>query len=179
MIKQLDEQTTTVLNQRYRTTATILFSQIFSVILLTVISIFIAGQVQPFGPTSGEASFSVGNLTNAPAGNGLATLTTFLWIAILALAIAAFFLRRIMLAPSVLRDTATLKGALGLIQSLQTKTIFLSALGEAVAVFGFVISLASGNYSDMIRAALVAAIIFFINFPRKSSWHRLAHSAVG
>lgn len=179
MIEQLNEQISHVLNQRYRATATILFSQIFSVLLLTVVSIFIAGQVQPFGPTTGEASFSIGNLTNAPTGNGVTTLTTFLWIAILALAIAAFFLRRMVLAPAVLRDTATIKGATGLIQSLQTKTIFLAALGEAVAIFGFVISLASGNYSDMIRAALVAAIIFFINFPRKSSWQRLARSAAG
>ena len=179
MIKQLDEPTNQLLDRRYRTTAAILFSQIFSVLLLTVISIFIAGQVQPFGATSGEASFSIGNLTSAPTGSGVTTLTTFLWIAILALAIAAFFLRRIVLAPAVLRDAATLKGAGGLIQSLQTKTIFLSALGEAVAICGFVISLASGNYSDMIRAALVAAIIFFINFPRKSSWQRLAHSAAG
>ena len=177
--KQLDEQLSRVLNRRYRTTATILFSQFFSVLLLTVASILLAGRFQPFGATSGEASFSVGNLTNAPSGNGVTTLTTFLWIAILALAIAAFFLRRVVLAPATLRDTATIKGAVGLIHSLQTKTIFLAALGEAVAVCGFVISLASGNYTDMIRAALVAAIVFFINFPRKSSWQRLAQNAVG
>lgn len=178
MIKQLDEQTGNILNQRYRSTAVIIFSQIFSVILLTVVSIFIAGRVQPFGVTSGEASFSVGNLTNANQG-GTTTLTTFLWIAILALAIAAFFLRRMILAPTAIRDTATIKGASGLIQSLQTKTIFLAALGEAIAIFGFVISLASGNYSDMVRAAIVAGIIFFINFPRKSSWQRLAQNAAG
>jgi hypothetical protein len=177
VIKQLDEQTNTVIDQRYRTTATILFSQIFSVILLTVVSIFIAGQVQPFGATSGQASFSVGNL--AGVNGGTSTLTTFLWIVILALAIMAFFLRRMIFAPGTLRDTATIKGASGLIQSLQTKTIFLSSVGEAIAILGFVISLASGNYTDMMRAALVAVIIFFINFPRKSSWQKLALSATG
>ncbi len=179
MLKQLDEQTTNLLNHRYRAVATILFAQIFTVILLTVVSIFIAGRVQPFGATTGEASFSIKNLTNPNAGGGNETLTTFLWVAILALAFSSFLLRRMVLAPATLRDTATLKGASGLLQSLQTKTILLAGLGDAIAVLGFVISLASGNYSDMIRAALVAVIIFFINFPRKSSWSKLALAASG
>lgn len=179
MAKQLDEQTTIILDKRYRTTATILFAQIFTVALLTAFSFFIAGRIQPFGTTTGDASFSIENLTNANATDGSATLTTFLWVTILALAVSAFLLRRVILAPAVLRDTATVKGVAGLLQSLQTKTILLAIIGGIVAVLGFIISLASGNYSDMLRAGLIAIIIIFIAFPRKSSWQRLAQAAAG
>lgn len=177
MLKQLDDQTNILLDKRYRSTATLLFAQIFILILLSVASVFLAGRLQPFGQTTGETSFSIENLTNPNVASNVSTLTTFLWAAVLALAVSAFLLRRVILAPSTLRDTATLGGASGLLKSLQGKTILLSALGGGIAIIGFTISLASGNYSDMIRAALVAIIIFFINFPRKSSWRKLAQAA--
>lgn len=177
MLKQLDEQTANLLDRRYRATATILFAQIIVLIILTVVSVLIAGRVQPFGAITGESSFSIENLTNPNVAGGVSTVTTFLWIAILAVAVSAFLLRRVILAPAALRDTATIKGASGLLQSLQTKTVLLATTGGLIAVLGFVISLISGDYSDMIRAALVATIIFLINFPRKSSWSKLAQAA--
>lgn len=177
MLKQLDEQTTALLNRRYGATATILLAQIFILVTLTVVSVFIAGRVQPFGATTGESGFSIENLTNPTAAGNGSTLTTFLWIVILALAICAFLLRRTILAPTVLRDTATVKGAAGLLKSLQAKTILLAAIAECIVILGFIISLRSGDYSDMIRAALVAVIIFFVSFPRKSSWRKLAQAA--
>lgn len=177
MLKQLDDQTAFLLDRCYRSTAIVLFAQIFLLIILSIASAFLAGRFQPFGLTTGETSFSIENLTNPNVAGGVSALPTFLWVAILAIAICAFLLRRVVLAPAALRDTATLKGASGLLKSLQTKTILLSSLGGVIALLGFTISLASGNYSDMIRAALVAVIIFFINFPRKSSWRKLAQAA--
>ena len=106
-----------------------------------------------------------------------ATWQTFLWIVALVIAIGAFLLRRVLFAPSALRDAATLKGASGVLQSLQSKTILLAALGEAVAVIGFVITLSSGDIFDMLRAFAVALIVLFVSFPRKSAWLRVAEAA--
>lgn len=176
-MKELNEQTAKDLDQRYKATTVVLFALIATIVILTVVSFLIAGKLQPFGATTGEASFSVENLTNPNAGGGNTTLTTFLWITILALAVAAFLLRRVVFAPAVLRDAATVKGASGLLQNLQSKTFLLAALGEIVAILGFLISLASGDWLDMLRAAAIAAIVLIINFPRKSSWHKLASAA--
>jgi hypothetical protein len=173
-VKQIPEQTASEVNKRYRLTATVLFVQIFVTLALLALSFFLAGSWQPFGAPTGE-SFSVENLTNPQAGSS--TLTTFLWVTILALALAAFLLRRVIFSSDSLRDAATLGGATGLLKNLQSKTILLASLGEVIAVLGFVIALASGSAFDMVRAAAVALIVFFINFPRKSTWERLAKTA--
>lgn len=174
-MKQIPENIQSEINRRYKTTATVLFAQILTTVVLAAVSWFVAGRFQPFGAATGEG-FSLETLTN-PNTAGTNTLTTFLWIAILALAIAAFLLRRVIFAPASLRDTATVSGASGLLKSLQSKTILLASLGEVVAVLGFIISLASGSPFDMFRAAAVALIVFFINFPRKSTWIRLAQAS--
>jgi hypothetical protein len=171
-VKQIPEQTASEVNKRYRLTATVLFVQIFVTLALLALSFFLAGSWQPFGAPTGE-SFSVENLTNPQAGSS----TTFLWVTILALALAAFLLRRVIFSSDSLRDAATLGGATGLLKNLQSKTILLASLGEVIAVLGFVIALASGSAFDMVRAAAVALIVFFINFPRKSTWERLAKTA--
>lgn len=169
---QSQEQITNHLDNRYKAAATVIFIGFFSAVALTLAAFFLAGKIQPFGETTGEASFSIENLIDPSAAHS--TFTTFLWITILAVAISVFLLRRVIFAPAVLRDIATVKGATGLLQSLSAKTMLLAAFGELVAVLGFLIALASGNWLDMLRAALIATIIFFINFPRKSVWRRLA-----
>lgn len=132
------------------------WAQVAVTIVLTAIAWFAAGQAN----------------ANAPQ-----TLANVLWIVLLVIAIGAFLLRRVMFNPEVLRDAATIKGASGILKSLQFKTILFSALAETIAVIGFVISLMNGDRYDMLRAAAVALIVFFISFPRKKGWELLAQSA--
>jgi hypothetical protein len=176
-VKLIDDTTTMQLDRVYKKTATFFFAQVLGVLILTLLAFFLAGKIQPFGAASGEASFSIENLTNPNAAIGSAALTTFLWIAILALAVGVFLLRRVLFAPATLRDAAVVGGSNGLLKSLQTKIILLVTIAEIVAILGFIISLTSGNWTDMLRAALVAAVLFFINFPRKSVWQKLADNA--
>ena len=173
-MSNLDSSIQNELNQRYRATATVVFAQLFTAVALVVAAYFVAGSFHPFGATSDEASLSLDALTN-PAGRNV--VPSALWITILAIAIAVFLLRRVLFNPNALRDTATIGGAGALLKSLQTKTIVLAALGEIVAILGFVISLMSGNYFDMLRAAAVTLILFFINLPLKSVWQRLVAAA--
>lgn len=164
------------INKRYKLTATVLFVQIFVTLFLLAAAFGLAGRWQPFGTPTG-IGFSLEVLTNPNAADGVAALTTFLWVTILALALAAVLLRRVIFTAAPLRDAATVGGASGLLRSLQSKTILMASLGEVIAVLGFIISLASGSALDMVRAAVVALIVFFINFPRKSTWTRLAKNA--
>lgn len=155
-MNQLSEQKQIELDSRYNRTVLVFWAQVATTVILTVIAWFIAGQTG----------------TGVPQ-----TLPNVLWIVLLVIAIGAFLLRRVMFNPQVLRDTATMKGAVGVIKNLQFKTILISALGETIALIGFVISLMSGDKYDMLRAAAVALIVFFISFPRKKGWQMLAQSA--
>lgn len=175
-MKQLDQQNTDLLNRHYRAASATVLAFLAATIVLTIIAALIAGKVQPFGAVTGEASFSVDNLTN-PNNAGGATATTFLWITILALAVAAFLLRRAIFAAQTLRDAATLHGVGGLLASLQNKTVLIASFGLIAAILGFVIALMSGSWFDMLRAAAIAAIVLFVSFPRKVVWQRLANAA--
>ena len=154
-MNQLSKQQQIELDSRFNRTMLIYWAQVAVTVILTVVAWFTAGQAAA-----------------APQ-----TLPTVLWIVLLVIAIGAFLLRRVMFGPQVLRDTATLKGASGIIKNLQFKTILFAAMGETIAVIGFVISLITGDKYDMLRAAAIALIVFFISFPRKKGWQALAQSA--
>jgi hypothetical protein len=155
-VNQLSEQQQIELDSRFNRTMLVYWSQVAVIVVLTVVAWFSAGQ---------------------PVADVPQTLPTVLWIVLLVIAIGAFLMRRVMFNPQVLRDTATLKGASGIVKNLQFKTILFAALGETVAVIGFVISLLTGDKYDMLRAAGIALIVFFISFPRKKGWQALAQSA--
>lgn len=173
VVREMPEQIQNEIDRRHRSTVSILAVQLAIVAILLAASWFLAGKFYPFGAPADDASFSIENLTNAGGGN---SVTTTLWIAILAIAVSAFLLRRLTFATSVLQDAATIKGASGLLETLQTKTALLASLGLIIAVLGFVISLISGNFLDMLRAGAVASIVLFINFPRKTAWQRFVQA---
>lgn len=155
-MNQISEQKRIELDRRYGQTMLVYWAQIAVTVILTAISWFLANEAN----------------VNQPQ-----TLANVLWIVLLVIAIGAFLLRRVMFNPEVLRDTATVKGATGVLKSLQFKTILFSALAETIAVIGFVISIMNGDKYDMLRAAAIALIVFFISFPRKKGWELLAQSA--
>ena len=155
-MNQLSEQKQIELDSRYNRTVLVYWAQVATTAILTLIAWFIAGRTEASAPQ---------------------TLPNVLWIVLLVIAIGAFLLRRVMFNSEVLRDTATIKGASGVIKNLQFKTILISALAETITLIGFVISLMTGDKYDMLRAAAVALIIFFISFPRKKGWQVLAQAA--
>jgi len=155
-VNPIPEQTNNELDRRHKSTGLIIRAQILIAVVLTAVAWFI---------------------TADNASNAVPSIVGILWIVILVIAIGAFLLRRVLFAPAVLRDTAVIKGVKGLFQSLQTKTILLAAMGEIIAVLGFVVSQLSGDKYDMLRAAGIALIIFFISFPSKSAWQRVAQAA--
>ncbi len=152
-MEEISTENLAEIERKYRTTATIIFAQIAAMIL-------IVAAVHFFAPES-ENQISQQSLT-------------ILWAAIVFVALAAFILRRMFFRWDRLRDIALLKGVKGLVKTLQTNAIILSAFAETIVFTGAAIALFGGSKSDIFRAALVSLILFLINFPRKSVWHKVA-----
>lgn len=140
------------LEKRYRTTVFIVLAQILVTLILIVVAWFIVSTSE----------------TNFPAQS----LTT-LWVAVLFIAIGSFLLRRLFFGWDRLKNIALLKGVSGLLSTLQTNSIILGAMAEIVAIIGFLIAIFSGNSSDMIRAGVIALVVFLVNFPRKNIWKKI------
>jgi hypothetical protein len=97
-------------------------------------------------------------------------LVMTLWIAILIFGLGALVLRRTRFAATRLKDIAAVRGASALLKTLQSTTIQIACLGGAIALMGFVITLRTGDWLDMLRAAGVAVIVLIYGYPIKRAW---------
>ena len=97
-----------------------------------------------------------------------------LWIAILVFGLGAFVLRRTRFATMRLKDIAALKGMSGLLKSLHDTTIQIAFIGGAIALLGFIVTILTGDWTSMLRAAGVSAIVLVYGYPFRSAWERVA-----
>ena len=97
-----------------------------------------------------------------------------LWIAILVFGLGAFVLRRTRFAAMRLKDIAALKGMSGLLKSLHDTTIQIAFIGGAIALMGFIVTILTGEWTSMLRAAGVSAIVLIYGYPFRSAWERVA-----
>lgn len=101
------------------------------------------------------------------------SLAMALWISILIFGLGSFVLRRARFQAMRLQDIAALRGLSGLLASLQSTTIQIAFIGGAIALMGFIVTMMTGNYGDMLRAGGVAAIVLISAYPQRSAWQRL------
>ena len=59
------------------------------------------------------------------------------------------------------------------LSALQDTTIQIACIGGAIALMGFMITIRTGDWTDMLRAVGVSAIVLFYGFPFRSAWERL------
>ena len=100
---------------------------------------------------------------------------TIIWplrIVVLVLGLGAVVLRRTRFNAMRLKDIAAVKGASALLKALQDTTIQIACVGGAIALIGFIITIRTGDWWDMLRAAGVALIVLFYVYPIKTSWER-------
>lgn len=95
-----------------------------------------------------------------------------LWIAVLVFGLGAFIIRRTKFSAMRLQDIAAVKGVSGLLKTLRDTTIHLACLAGAIALMGFVITILSGDWTNMLRAVGVSAIVLVYCFPFRSAWER-------
>jgi len=96
-----------------------------------------------------------------------------LWIAILVFGLGAFVLRRTKFSAMRLKDIAAIKGMSGLLQTLQKTTIQVASIGGAIALMGFMLTILTGDWTNMLRSGGVAAIVLFYCYPFRSAWERV------
>jgi hypothetical protein len=95
-----------------------------------------------------------------------------LWIAILVFGLGAFVVRRTKFAAMRLKDVAAVKGVSGLLKTLQDTTIQVASIGGAIALMGFMVTILTGDWTNMLRAGGVAAIVLVYCYPLRSAWQR-------
>jgi tetrahydromethanopterin S-methyltransferase subunit D len=93
-------------------------------------------------------------------------------ITILIFGFGAIAFRRTKFAVMRLQDIAALRGASGLLISLQRTTLQVALIGAAVAVIGFVATLVIGDTSYTYRAGVVAAAVLLYCYPVRTSWEQ-------
>ena len=96
-----------------------------------------------------------------------------LWIAILVFGLGAFVIRRTKFAAMRLKDIAAVKGVSALLETLQDTTIQVAAIGGAIALMGFVIMILTADWTNMLRAGGVAAIVLIYGYPFRGAWQRV------
>ena len=95
-----------------------------------------------------------------------------LWLVILVCGLGVFVLRRTRFSAMRLQDVAAVKGVSALLQTLQGTTIQVASIGGAIGLLGFIITIITGDWSNMLRAAGVSVIVLFYCYPFKSAWQR-------
>lgn len=99
-------------------------------------------------------------------------ITMGLWIAILIFGLGAFVLRRTKFAALRLKDITAVQGPSALLQTLQTTTIQCASIGGAIALMGFMITIRTGEWTNMLRSAGVSLIVLIYCYPFRSAWER-------
>jgi hypothetical protein len=145
-----------LLEKRYRTSVIAVSVQILIMLVLTVVAWFVITYSN--NDISEQANMA-------------------LWATILLVAAGSFVLRRMLFSWERLKSVALLKGIPALLDNLQANTILLGALGEVVAIMGFLVATLSGNKFEMLRAGAISLVVFLMNFPRKSVWQKILAGA--
>jgi hypothetical protein len=109
-----------------------------------------------------------GVLSNAVSFNPM--LANILRISIIFLAGGAFAFRRTKFSAMRLRDVAALRGATGLLDTLQRTTVAVAVIGGVIALFGFVVSLMSENRIEAVLLGGVAVVVLLYCYPRRNAW---------
>ena len=95
-----------------------------------------------------------------------------LWIVILVCGLGVFVLRRTRFSAMRLQDIAAVNGLSGLLRTLQGTTIQVASVAGAIGLMGFIITIITADWTNMLRAAGVSVIVLLYCYPFKSGWER-------
>lgn len=101
-----------------------------------------------------------------------------LWLVILVCGLGVFVLRRTRFSAMRLQDLAAVEGISALLATLQGTTIQIASIAGAIGLMGFIITIITADWSNMLRAAGVSVIVLIYCFPFKSAWERTVRQLV-
>lgn len=97
------------------------------------------------------------------------TANTLLYI-ILFLALGSVVFRRTRFSAMRLQDVAALRGADGLLDTLQRTTVLVALIGGLIALLGFAFALLTGDGKNMLYPGVIAAAVLLYCYPRRAAW---------
>ncbi len=139
------------LERRHLATSTIVRALIVLTLVLSAVAYFISKSIPP---------------QNNPS------LDIAVRITILIFGLGAMALRRTKFATMRLQDVGALKGASGVLITLQRTTLQVAALGTVIAVVGFVATFLTGNAFYSYGAGLVSLAVLLYCYPVRTSWEK-------
>ena len=139
------------LNNRHRAATTVVLIFFALDVLLLAIAYFAAAKI--FRPADPKIAMG-------------------LWLVILVCGLGVFVLRRTRFSSMRLQDLAAVEGISALLATLQGTTIQIASIAGAIGLMGFIITIITGDWSNMLRAAGVSVIVLVYCFPFKSAWER-------
>ena len=107
---------------------------------------------------------------NPTAANTLRFVVVFLGV-------GAIVYRRTKFQAMRLQDIAALRGASGLLATLQTTTVAVALIGGLIALLGFVISVMTGFGTDMLYLGVIAVAVLAYCYPRRTAWAAVVRAA--
>jgi hypothetical protein len=108
---------------------------------------------------------------NPTAANTLRFIIVFLGV-------GAIVFRRTRFAAMRLQDIAALRGASGLLQTLQTTTVIVALIAALIASLGLAISLMTGG-TDMLYFGVIAFAVLAYCYPRRAAWQSVVRATEG
>jgi hypothetical protein len=103
------------------------------------------------------------------------TANTLLFI-ILFLGVGSVIFRRTKFSAMRLKDIAALRGATGLIETLQRTTVSVALVGGVISVLGFIFALMRGNGTNVLYPSVIAAAVLLYAYPRRAAWQSVVAS---
>jgi hypothetical protein len=98
------------------------------------------------------------------------SLAGALRISIIFLGVGAVVFRRTRFSAMRLQDVAALRGASGLLETLQRTTIYVALAGGLIALLGFVMNMMTGIWTDMLWLGVIAIAVLLYAYPRRAAW---------
>jgi len=118
-----------------------------------------------------------GFLSGAVRFNPVAANT--LRLVVIFLGLGAIVFRRTRFQAMRLQDIAALRGAAGLLETLQTTTVIVAAIAAVIAVLGFLISVMTGAGTDMLYFGVIAIAVLAYCYPRRAAWAAVVRATEG
>ena len=98
------------------------------------------------------------------------TAANSLRFVIIFLGVGAIVFRRTRFSAMRLQDIGALRGASGLLETLQKTTVIVAAIAALIAVLGLLISVMTGAGTDMLYLGAIAAAVLLYAYPRRAAW---------
>ena len=119
--------------------------------------------------TLGLAALALFVAPRVKLGGDPITANTLL-IVILFLGLGSVLFRRTKFSAMRLQDVGALRGAEGLLDTLQRTTVIVALIGGLIALLGFAFALLTGDGKNMLYPGVIAVAVLLYCYPRRGAW---------